>query len=44
VFLLLNGVLGPLLIGTAVGTFFTGAEFVVNKSAVACVSMPVISS
>ena len=44
VFLLLNGVLGPLLIGTAVGTFFTGAEFVVNKSAVANVSMPVISS
>ena len=44
VFLLLNGVLGPLLIGTAVGTFFTGAEFVVNKSAVASVSMPVISS
>ena len=43
VFLLLNGVLGPLLIGTAVGTFFTGAEFVVNKAAVASPSMPVIS-
>lgn len=43
IFLLLNGVLGPLLIGTAVGTFFTGAEFVVNKAAVASPSMPVIS-
>ncbi len=42
-FLLLNGILGPLLIGTAVGTFFTGAEFVVNKAAVASPSMPVIS-
>ena len=44
VFLLLNGILGPLLIGTAVGTFFTGAEFVVNKSAIASPGMPVISS
>lgn len=43
VFLLLNGILGPLLIGTAVGTFYTGAEFVVNKAAVADPSMPVIS-
>ena len=30
-FLLVNGVLGPLLIGTAVGTFFTGAEFTVDR-------------
>lgn len=43
VFLFLNGVLGPLLIGTAVGTFFTGAEFVVDKIAVTNPSMPVIS-
>lgn len=43
IFLLLNGILGPLLIGTAVGTFFTGAEFVVNKAAVASTAMPVIS-
>ncbi len=43
VFLLLNGILGPLLIGTAVGTFFSGAEFVVNKAAVANPAMPVIS-
>lgn len=43
IFLLLNGILGPLLIGAAVGTFFTGAEFVVNKAAVASPAMPVIS-
>lgn len=43
IFLLLNGILGPLLIGTAVGTFFTGAEFVVNKAAVTSPAMPVIS-
>lgn len=42
-FLFLNGVLGPLLIGTAVGTFFTGAEFVVDKVAVTNPAMPVIS-
>ena len=43
VFLFLNGVLGPLLIGTAVGTFFTGAEFIVDKVAVTNPAMPVIS-
>jgi len=31
VFLFINGVLGTLLIGTAVGTFFTGSEFHVNE-------------
>lgn len=30
VFLLLNGALGPLLIGTAVATFFTGSQFSLN--------------
>ena len=43
IFLFLNGVLGPLLIGTAVGTFFTGAEFIVDKAAVMNPAMPVIS-
>ena len=43
VFLTLNGCLAPLLIGTAVGTFFTGSPFVVNKNAVADVGSPVIS-
>jgi len=30
-FLYLNGVVGVLLVGTAVGTFFTGGNFVVNE-------------
>ena len=44
VFLMLNGVLGPLLVGTAVGTFFFGAEFVVNKAAITDAARPVIST
>jgi cytochrome d ubiquinol oxidase subunit II len=44
VFLILNGVLGPILLGTAVGTFFNGAEFYVNKEQLTEVAMPVISS
>lgn len=43
VFLTLNGCLAPLLIGTAVGTFFTGSAFVVNKAAVGDIASPVIS-
>ncbi|RKE03616.1 cytochrome d ubiquinol oxidase subunit II [Marinifilum flexuosum] len=31
VFLFINGLLGTILIGTAVGTFFNGAEFTVNE-------------
>ncbi len=31
VFLLINGALGPILIGTAVGTFFNGSMFSVNE-------------
>lgn len=31
IFLFINGALGTLLIGTAVGTFFTGSEFYVNE-------------
>ena len=44
VFLLLNGILGPVLLGTAVGTFFNGAEFVVNKQQLTDTLNPVISS
>lgn len=44
VFLILNGVLGPVLLGTAVGTFFNGAEFSVNKENMMNIGMPVISS
>lgn len=43
-FLVLNGVLAPVLIGTAVGTFFNGAEFVVNKQQLTEALNPVISS
>lgn len=43
IFLSLNGCLAPLLIGTAVGTFFTGSSFIVNKNAVSDISSPVIS-
>lgn len=33
VFLFLNGILAPVLLGAAVGTLFTGANFIVNKDA-----------
>lgn len=44
IFLIINEVLGPILLGTAVGTFFNGAEFFVNKEQLTQLSMPVISS
>ena len=44
IFLILNDVLGPLLLGTAVGTFFNGAEFIINKEQLSEVAMPVIST
>lgn len=44
VFLWINGVLGPILLGTAVGTFFNGAEFIVNKGQITDIAMPVIST
>ncbi|MDR1202955.1 MAG: cytochrome d ubiquinol oxidase subunit II [Tannerellaceae bacterium] len=43
IFLIINGVLAPVLLGTAVGTFFNGAEFLVNKEQLTDVAMPVIS-
>ena len=43
VFLFINGVLGPLLLGTAVGTFFSGASFVVDRVQLTDIGMPVIS-
>jgi cytochrome d ubiquinol oxidase subunit II len=44
VFLFLNGLLAPILLGAAVSTLFFGAEFVVNKDNLAGGLMPVISS
>lgn len=43
IFLLINGIAGPVLLGTAVGTFFNGAEFIVHKEQLSVLSMPVIS-
>ena len=43
-FLVLNGVVGPLLLGGAVATFFTGSDFYINKANLTDTLMPVISS
>lgn len=43
IFLMINGFGGLILIGTAVGTFFTGSEFLVDKDNITDVMMPVIS-
>ena len=42
--LVANGFLAPFLVGTAVGTFFTGSPFTVNKTAIMDLSAPVIST
>lgn len=44
IFLMINGIGGPVLLGTAVATFFTGSEFTVNKDQLMEVGMPVISA
>lgn len=44
VFLVLNGVVGPVLLGGAVATFFTGSAFYISKGNIADTMMPVISS
>lgn len=41
--LVINGVVGPLLLGMAVATFFNGANFVVDKMNLTVFSQPVIS-
>ena len=42
--LMVNGLVAPFLVGTAVGTFFTGSDFTVNKVAITDPSAPVIST
>lgn len=42
--LVANGFLAPFLVGTAVGTFFTGSPFTVNKTAIMDLSSPAIST
>ncbi len=43
VFLYLNGFLGTILLGTAVGTFFTGSDFFVGKGNLTNLAQPTIS-
>lgn len=42
-FLFLNGIIGPVCLGMAVATFFTGSEFVISKDNMLTGSMGVIS-
>ena len=42
-FLVINGVVGPVLLGGAVDTFFTRSNFYINKGNIADAAMPVIS-
>ncbi len=42
-FLVINGILGPLLLGGAVATFFNGSNFLVNKMNITDTLQPVIS-
>lgn len=42
-FLILNGIVGPLLLGGAVATFFDGSNFLVEKASLTDLGSPVIS-
>ncbi len=42
-FLILNGIVGPLLLGGAVATFFDGSNFIVEKASLTNIGAPVIS-
>lgn len=42
-FLVLNGIIGPLLLGAAVATLFNGSNFFVEKASLTNISAPVIS-
>ena len=41
--LILNGLIGPLLLGGAVATFFEGSNFIVEKNNITDIAQPVIS-
>lgn len=43
-FLKINGLAATVLLGVAVGSFFSGSDFVVNKNNITDVGMPVIST
>lgn len=42
-FLVINGIVGPLLLGMAVATFFNGANFIVEKANILGEASPIIS-
>ena len=43
-FLVINGLVGPLLLGGAVATFFTGSNFLIDKGNMGNEVMPIVSS
>ncbi|MCE2616466.1 cytochrome d ubiquinol oxidase subunit II [Phocaeicola oris] len=43
-FLIINGIVSPLLLGAAVATFFTGSNFIIDKGNIGAESMPVVSA
>ncbi len=43
IFLVINGILGPVLLGGAVATFFMGSNFIVDKTSITQMAQPVIS-
>ena len=43
IFLVINGILGPLLLGGAVATFFDGSNFIIDKGNITQIGQPVIS-
>ena len=43
-FLVINGIVGPLLLGVAVSTFFNGANFIIDKGNIFDGANPIISS
>ena len=43
IFLVLNGMIGPIFLGAAVATFFNGSEFIIEKDNLTTLGMPVIS-
>ena len=43
IFLVINGILGPVLLGGAVATFFMGSNFIVDKTNITQMAQPVIS-
>jgi len=43
VFLIINGIVGPLLLGGAVATFFNGSNFYIDKGSIFATMQPIIS-